>query len=286
MGLQNLSRKSQPLWLGLTAGYDSRLMLAIAITAKIDFTSFTRIAERMSFADRIFPSRLAQKCGVPHIFLRHKPLKEQSKRKQLVKQHCGNNVSDGDAEPFILGVRDSLTGISFGGHGFAIASGFQALCQLPDKFESPHRGAVQIAQLFNEPETSSAVAGMTEWLEWVAKYPQNYLDWRDRFFLEQRQAGWLSSKEQVYDLTNLTRFPILNAARTYSLLLSIPEAQRLGSLVQVALLKQLAPDLLEYPFNHVDEYFNPWLRRAVKIRDNPKYLYWQIKDKLKKSNLL
>ena len=269
--LQNLGRQ-QPLYLGLTGGYDSRLMLAIAVKAGIKFTTFTRVAQRMSFADRILPPKLARQCGIPHVLLRNKPPQEQQPRKQLVRQHAGNNVSDGDAEPFVTGVRDKLSGISFGGHGFAIASGFHTLRQLPATF-TPNEGAVQIAQLFDEPADSSAVIGMREWLSWVQQHPQPYLDWRDRFFLEQRQAGWLSSKEQVYDLTDLIRFPILNASRIYCLLLSIPETQRLGSLVQVALLERLAPQLCRYPFNPADEQFNRWLRVAIATRDNPKYLY-------------
>ena len=264
--LQNLGKLEQPIWLGLTAGYDSRLMLAIAKAAQIEFTTFTRIAGRMSLADFDLPPKLAKECDIPHIYLPNKPPQEQELRRNLVKQHSGNNVSVGDAEPFIMGVRDRLKGISFGGHGFAIASGFHTLRQLPASFDSPSSGAVQIARLFNEPPDSSAVAGMTAWLTWVQKHPQANLDWRDRFFLEQRQAGWLSSKEQVYDLSDLIRFPILNAARTYSLLLSIPEAQRLDSLVQVAILKQLNPSLLNYPFNPSRDYFNYWSKLRFKLR--------------------
>lgn len=278
--LQNIGQQPQKLWLGLTAGYDSRLILAIAKYAKIEFTTFTRIAERMSLADRLIPPKLAKECSIPHIFLRNKPPQEQQVRRELVKQHSLGNVSDGDAEPFVMGVRDSLEGISFGGHGFAIASGFHDLRQLPATFDSPQVGAAQIAALFDEPIDSSATGGLQEWLTWVQTHPQAHLDWRDRFFLEQRQAGWLSAKEQVYDLNSLERFPILNSAKIYSLLLSIPESKRLGSLIQVELLKQLAPELLKYPFNPPDNYFNPWLKAAVRSRDRPKYLYCVIRDKL------
>lgn len=90
-------------------------------------------------------------------------------------------------------------------------------------------------------EISTEVAGIREWLQWAIANPQEHLDWRDRFFIEQRQAGWLSSKEQLYDLTKLERFPILNAARNYALLLGLEESQRLGSLVQVELLRRLNP---------------------------------------------
>ncbi|MEL6930354.1 MAG: hypothetical protein AAFO95_17210 [Cyanobacteria bacterium J06600_6] len=265
--LQNLSQQDQPLWLGLTGGYDSRLMLGIASEAKINLTTFTRVAGRMSLADRILPPKLAKECHISHLFLHKKMPKEQQARRELVRQHAGSNVSAGDAEPYIMGVRDSLTGISFGGHGFAAASGFHTLYQLPATFSSPREGAKQIAGLFDESWKSSAVEGMEKWLNWVQKHSQPHLDWRDRFFLEQRQAGWLSSKEQVYDLSNLTRFPILNAARTYALLLSISQSKRENSLVQVAILKQLNPKLLKYPFNPPDNYFNIWSRLANKARN-------------------
>ena len=277
--LQNLGKLQQPLHLGLTGGYDSRLMLAIAAQAGVNFTTFTRIAERMSFADRILPPKLARECGVPHVFLRNKPPQEQQQRRQLVRQHAGNNVSDGDSEPFVMGVRDKLRGISFGGHGMAIASGFHTLRQLPATF-TPSQGARQIAHLFDEPADSSAVMGLQAWLSWIEQHPQEHLDWRDRFFLEQRQAGWLSSKEQVYDLTDLVRFPVLNASRTYSLLLSIPEAKRLGSLVQVALLERLAPKLCQYPFNPTDDKFNRWFKLALSTRDDPRHLYRRLRTGL------
>ncbi len=282
--LQNIGQQPQKLWLGLTAGYDSRSILAIAKSAKIEFTTFTRIAARMSLADRLLPAKLAKECDVPHVWLRNKPPKQQQIRRELVKQHSLLNVSEGDAEPFVMGVRDSLEGISFGGHGFEVASGFHDLRQLPATFESPQVGAAQIAALFNEPTDSSATDGLRQWLTWVQAHPQPHLDWRDRFYLEQRQAGWLSAKEQVYDLNSLERWPILNSARIYSLLLSIPEAKRLGSLVQVELLKQLAPELLNYPFNPPDNYFNPWLKVAVRSRDRPQYLYCVIRDKFSLTN--
>ncbi|MEO1342172.1 MAG: hypothetical protein AAFV28_13740, partial [Cyanobacteria bacterium J06635_13] len=126
---------------------------------------------------------------VPHVFLCNKPPQEQQQRRELVRQQAGNNVSDGDSEPFVMGVRDKLKGISFGGHGMAIASGFHTLRQLPATF-TPSQGAIQIAQLFDEPADSSAVMGLQAWLDWIEQHPQEHLDWRDRFFFG-TATGWL-----------------------------------------------------------------------------------------------
>ncbi len=281
--LKRLATEESKLWLGLTAGADSRTLLAIAHSAGINVVPFTRIAARMSVADRVLPPILAQKCEYEHVFLRRSKGKSDPERKYLVVEHSAGHVSDGEAEPFITGVRDSLEGISFGGHGWETSSGWpKNLRRLPDTIDDPGVGSEKIALLFGEPTTSTATAGIRDWLEWIIAHPQKHLDWRDRFYIEQRQAGWLSSKEQLYDLTKLERFPVLNAARNYALLLSLEESQRLGSLVQVELIRQLAPKLLKYPCNPSDEYFGIFRAIAIKFPDDPLYMFRKLEKKWRK----
>jgi hypothetical protein len=277
--LKQLPAISDSIWLGLTAGYDSRLMLALSQVANVTVKPYTRIAARMSVADRLLPPQLAQTSGYPHILL-HRD-RRFPERQALADAHSGGQISSGDAEPFVRGDRDGLQGISFGGHGFAIASGFGNLRTLPLKLNSAAEGAQQIAMLLQEPLDSTATAGLQDWLEWVLAHPEPHLDWRDRFFLEQRQAGWLSTKEQVYDLTDVERFPILNCARLYSLLLSIPAEQRLGSQIQTALLQRLSPPLMAYPFNPTDAYFGLKCVIVAKAKNLPEYIIGKMLSKLR-----
>jgi hypothetical protein len=272
--MRRLTASKKNLWLGLTAGYDSRLMLAIAGRARIEIKPFTRVAGRMSVADRLLPPKLAQEIGFQHVFVRKAG--RQRARKALLDEHCSGHVSAGDAEPFLMGVRDSLEGIAFGGHGLAFASGFWKLRMLPERLEDANTGALQLARLFGEPVDSTATEGLREWLEWVAQHPHDNLDWRDRFFIEQRQAGWLSSKEQMYDMGGPERFPILNAARTFALLLGLEERQRLGSVVQVEIIRRVAPQLLRYPFNPPDRHFGVVRAFAIKSHQDPLYVLRQV----------
>ncbi|MBE7381354.1 MAG: hypothetical protein F6J95_008080 [Leptolyngbya sp. SIO1E4] len=268
--LQQLAQLNTELWLGLTAGYDSRLMLALSERAGIPVRPFTRITARMSVADRILPPKLAEVCQFTHIFIRNQH--RYPERKRLAELQTACHVSEGDAEPFIQGIRDNLSGIAFGGHGFSVASGFAQLHTLPDAVTSAEDGARQIAHIFQEPVESSATAGIQRWLLWALEHPQKNLNWRDRAFIEQRQAGWLSSKEQLYDLTDLTRFPILNSAYLYSLLLSVRAEKRVGSSIQEDLLRQLNPQLIQYPFNPGDFYFNPLDVLTCKAQHLPQYI--------------
>lgn len=278
--LQRLSQLGDKLWLGLTAGCDSRVILAIARHARIDIRPFTRVAARMSVADRLLPPKLARECGYEHRFLWGR--KPQPERRQLIAEHSAGHVSDGDGEPFVQGVRDGLEGICLGGHSFEVASGFGSLRQLPETVGDPEVAVQQIAQLFNEPLNSTAIAGIREWLDWALQTPHPHLDWRDRFYIEQRQAGWASAKEQVYDMARVERFFVLNAARNYSLLLGLPSEQRLGAIHQIELIRRIVPELLQYPFNPPDQYFGTLRVAAVKSASDPLYGYRKVAGKLER----
>lgn len=249
--LQNLTTcGGGPVHLGLTAGYDSRLMLAIALAADLPIHSFTRRTKRMSLADRFIPPQLVAGSGIPHQFLPEGSI--ATGMETLLKTHALDMVSRGDAAPLLRDGRASLNGINIGGHGFAIASGFANWRNLPDTLPETDLAVPLILDVINEPRRSPAATGLRDWVEWVQATPVPGLDWRDRMFIEQRQAGWLAAKEQLYDVKSLERFPILNSAEIYAGLLSIPEADRKGSKVQEQLIRMIYPPLSAAPYNPPD----------------------------------
>lgn len=148
--------------------------------------------------------------------------------------------------------------------------------------EDPEIGARQIAQEWEEPLNSSATAGICEWLKWVLQTPQEHLDWRDRFYIEQRLAGWQSSKEQLFDLDRVERFFVINSARNYALLLGLEESRRVGCQHHVELIRQVAPELLNYPFNPHDQYFSILQATVTKSADDPMYVYRKVALKLRR----
>ncbi|WP_420349088.1 hypothetical protein [Pelagibius sp.] len=252
--LQRLAAETdEPLWLGLTGGYDSRLILALASKAALPLQPFTRVTPRMTVADRMLPAALARIAGYGHRLTY--PAAAREDRRPLLRRHALDHVSEGDARPLLSGERDDLSGISIGGHGFAIAGGFADWRALPAE-PAPVPAAVDaFLQCVGEPAGSPARAGLTAWLDWIRETPQPHLDWRDRLYLEQRQAGWLAAKEQVSDLNAVERFPVLNCARLYALILSIDASARRGSDLQRDLIAATLPGLLSLPFNPPDRAF-------------------------------
>ena len=246
----------EPPWLGLTAGFDSRLMLTIALDAEIEVRPYTRLTERMAVADRVLPRLITRQTGLRHWIMPEAASRKAMKaRRELLTRHAAGHVSDGDARPFLTGARDGMSGVTFGGHGFAIAGGFNDWRSFPERMPAPPEAAALLMRSMGEPPDSPAAAGLTEWFAWADAHPHPHLDWRDRLFLEQRQAGWLASKEQVFDLNRLERFPILNAATIYARILGLPAAQRLGSRLQQSLIEALRPELAKLPFNPSDRSF-------------------------------
>ena len=276
--LQRLAPLTPDFWLGLTAGYDSRAILALCYAAEIPLKPFTRVAVRMSVADLVLPLKLSQECGYTHTFI-HNPKQSYPERQKLADEHTGCHISKGDAKPLIKGIRDRLKGISIGGHGFEVAKSFASLPSLPSLPPNAQIGAEMIGALFQESKTSVATASLKEWLDWILAHPQENLNWRDRFYLEQRHTGWLSSKEQLYDLNDLNRFPILNSAYLYSLFLGIKEERRLNSEIQKDLIDRTAPKLNKYAFNPNDFHFKPWEIINYKGKYLPEYIWGNVSKK-------
>jgi hypothetical protein len=268
--LRRLPASPHPLWLSLTAGLDSRLVLAAAEAAGVRYVPYTRIAARMSIADRLIPPQLAEALG-RELQIHRRPGRQRGRavreRWELVLAHSGGHVSEGDAQPLLYGARDTLEGISLGGWLFGIINAQRR--DLPPSIDDPAAVAREVARDSRESEGSRAEAALREWLEWVVSTPHEHLDWRDRMTIEQRMAGWQSSKEQVYDLARLERFPVVNAARSYSLFLEIDEGRRSSRQHQRDLVEHLCPALAGFPANPPDRHFGRRGIVRVKLRDDP-----------------
>jgi hypothetical protein len=104
--------------------------------------------------------------------------------------------------------------------------------------------------------------GIATWAEWAAARPWHTIDWRDRFYLEQRVGGWLAALEQALDLCAPERLHLANSDRTLAALLSIPVEQRTGDGHHRVLVERFAPQLLTLPLNPPERDRTPPVTRA------------------------
>jgi hypothetical protein len=105
---------------------------------------------------------------------------------------------------------------------------------------------------------------MTQWLTWSQTAPEPTLDWRDRYFHEQRMSGWLGSIEQGLDCTPYVSIQPANCFALLSELLSFEPTMRSTSEHQRLLIERMAPDLLGRPVNPYDPRPIRFLARVVR----------------------
>jgi len=272
--IRRIAEQPEPLWVSLSGGGDSRMILAASLRAGSRPRAFTRVSDRMSGADFLLPPKLAKRAGLEHVYLDEG--ERIAGRFELVKAHAGGQMSLGDADPILRGGRDGLTGISLGGQGFGLGKKpcREAVSVASTQVETY---AQQLAGYYGEPADSSAVPAIMRWLEWVNAHPEGSLHVCDRFYIEQGHAGWQSAKEQVYDMGLHRRFFPLNCRRTHALLLGFTRDAEPGSGFKPALVRAAAPKLLDWPINPADGSLGRMKILRARMRHDPWHVLRQLR---------
>jgi hypothetical protein len=252
--LDNLPRGDEQVWLPLTGGLDSRLILATAKHVGLPLTTFTLRYRSMASGDRVLSPLLARQLGYEHRFVR--PAATSRRRLELFDAHTAKHCVDIDRRFFARGQWSAIRPPALVLRGGVFEVG---RCFYHRKFPQPAAGdlAERIAARFRFREfhagSAAHLTGIAEWAEWVGRTPCRGLDWRDRLYLEQRLGGWASSIEQALDLTAYERAYVANSHLYISTVLRLPEETRLVGRHHVDLIRRMAPELLRFPFNPPDD---------------------------------
>ena len=251
--LSRLRERPEAVWLPLTSGVDSRLILAAARQADLPLTTFTQRFPLMESGDRELPPVLAEAVGSDHRELRAGRFSRG--RQALFDVHTAGHCVDGDRRFLAHGQWEMIPAPAVILRGGVFELG---RCYFHRKFPEPEPGNLveSIAARFHfdefHPTSRAHRDGIADWVAWTWTTPEAGLDWRDRLYLEQRIAGWVSSIEQALDLTPYERPYIANCHTYFSMVLTLPEAVRRDSRHHVDLIGRMAPELLRFPFNPTD----------------------------------
>ena len=260
--VRQAAKQSNNLFLPLTAGHDSRLLLAIARYANINVTTYTNSHQDISQADLIIPPKLAKAAGFKHIV--HKGGAFRSDLAAVFDRHTGGQCVDRDrfyiTHQYFTWARQGA--MILRGGCFEIGRCYY-WGKFPETAGGPSLpGSSVIADGFNEQSDPTLLQTLDQWIAWANSTSSDEMDWRDRLYLEQRLAGWLSSVEQALDLVDAERFLAANSHFFLAHVLQIPPEKRCSSQHQVDLIKRMAPELLEFPFN--PQVRKPLPRRVLK----------------------
>lgn len=247
---------------GLTAGLDTRTVLAAACAAQIDARAYTINFPFMDRRDRVLPQRLAATMGMPHAFRTLPPVDDPDAklRAAVIAEHMDGATShltfdhyarfeyrrEGDNERTAANGTCFEIGRCFFWNRFARAG-------LGERRPT----ADQILQAFAHesswrPEPlESWRSAMQAWTESLSDPVPLALDWRDRFYLDQRLGAWNATVQRSGDLVASTAFTPANCLWVFHLLLQPDTAKRLRGVAQREAIRILAPRLLKLPINPV-----------------------------------
>jgi hypothetical protein len=242
---------------GLTAGFDTRSILAAATAASIDFQAFTDVHELLVRADRELPPRLAARLGIPHSF-EYDPgmdVSDVRARHAAIIAHMDRAIFHPTAAMCASGRADHMhdPGVTIaGGHGFEIgrcaqwARFFRA--GFTDKTPTP--GGLLRSFFGSRPRPLSLwMDAMAAWRQSLSDPIPLDLDWRDRFYLEQRLGAWASTVQRTLDVLDGSFFYPANCLWVAHTLLQYSPHERREGVAQRSAIKLLAPPLAEFPFN-------------------------------------
>ena len=247
IGIKNIAHFSgRKIWLALTAGKDSRLTFAAALSSGVHFDTYTAEHQHMRVADRKMPAKISKVYGIQHHNLRKG--KYSTSRYNDYCHFSGFNSLGADAEFYATNQFAEIPD-----NAVVIRSGiFEAGQTYARRIAGGDRETfIQGIRTYYKDDFQNPVqdAAFNEWLDYQDKHPMFGIDIRDRFYLEQRVNGWVAAIEQSLDINAFVSIQIANSSVILGSMLYATQDDRKNLRLPVELIRQLNEKLLDFPIN-------------------------------------
>jgi hypothetical protein len=247
---------------GLTAGLDTRTLLAAARSARIDVDAVTDAFPFMKACDIALPPRLARAIGVRYRLRKFAPVEagEIESREAVISEHLDGAVGH---PSFWHRARYDHAGVDEPRSAMASGICFEVgRCFYWSKFANfgdrrAPSDADEILSAFTH-RSSWRPEPLELWRQalqsWIETLPQPVpiaMDWRDRFYLDQRLGSWSCRVQRGNDFVERAVFNPANSLWIFHLLLQFPPSERAAGVTQKDAIRILEPRLMNFPINPV-----------------------------------
>jgi len=243
-GQVDSARRRYPLAIPMTAGWDSRLILALNQEHAEDLYAFTLAYPQLPADSRdvVIPSRLLGKLGIAHHVILY-PKSIDSGFKETFRR---NNVS---ANTAYCGDIQALH-VHYPGERVCVTGDAAEIVKCYYERSHPQSesvSAIELAEFSRLGRHPFVVQAFAKWLESAASPG---IDLIDLFCWEQMAGRWQSKVRAEYDMVQESFSP-LNNRRLLSILLSVdPQSRRAPDFRFILeLIETLWPEVLSEPIN-------------------------------------
>ena len=245
--------------LALTAGLDSRLLLAIAMHAGVEINTFTYGSHKDTAVDRAFARDLARANGVRHTVISTRPpspdLKDRLHRAHYKPSHHSAvaPLQEWFGAPTTVVVNSNLVEI-----GRSFYKPYRQSCEAPTTARSMaelHRrseGSTLQPQIHEYGESAYREACESAFDEFARDAQFNdsagYLDPADQFYWEHRMSAWYGPALLERDFYAIPFIPF-NSRNIFISMLGVDRGERDAGSVMHRVIEMAAPQLADFPFN-------------------------------------
>lgn len=251
--LKGIYASHPTIWTALTAGIDSRLVLAASLSANVPVTTFTHIKPwpYMDPGDRLLPNRIAA-----HLNLEHKEIKQ-------------NGIDPARIECY----RNALGQFSMKPGTLTFYGAHRYIDQIPKDSALLTGVCGELGRLYYglntpsiAPQTPDNKRGEKLLSQWWRSHPLPIED-SERLYWEARLAGWAQNTGRVADLIyeGRRRLLPLNCLDIYADILCLDHRYRRSGKYLKDLIDLMAPELSRFPFNPRPTFVRKALMKAGRI---------------------
>ncbi len=256
--MQALHDTGRPIAQGLTAGYETRMMLGCACPFLDRTTFMTVVGEDLHQKDTIIARRIAEGESLNYRTL---PRREANPEAQeLYLRRNGHCLKDTNGRFFPSIEPMSQSHILIGGAGGEIGNAL--IWRDTDQRKDTFDGA-KLMPRTGMPSEPRVIAAFDHWINELP--PVDAYGLMDLFYLEQRWGPWAGS--QFASDPTMERYAPLLTRRGVELMLGMPPEWKKKRRYNAETIRTTWPELLEYPFNSLGRVRDLWMKVARVLRE-------------------
>jgi hypothetical protein len=269
--MQAVIQSPMRLGLALTAGHETRMLLACARPMLDDIDMITVVGEDRHTTDTVTARRIVRDFDLRHIELPRLNATD-AQRDLFIRRgaHC-NADTNSRFHPSVWPVAD--THVFMGGLGGEVGRAF--FWRATDRPDTRITADLLTAR-FGLPNTPALTQLLEKWLAELP--PMDAFGILDQAYLEHRNGPWYAV-QFCADPTLIRQAPIFTL-RGVELMLSLPPDWKRQSRLGHEIILRLWPELMKYPFNSL----GPWRDAMVKLQrvaQNPRIVVKKLRKMLR-----